>query len=221
MQYVVNRELQVNASLTGFHFTPDDVLRSVLVTNETIAGAGCEFLLKLMTPTLTTAIGDVFQSAFISETGTVMNPYRNGRPDVLPVSALQSPRDQLRDYPCGIELKTTSGSIPGGESPYGKSRLSELTGLTFATGKAKHAPILAVVWDFVAQMPTMTAVFYSQLDSTDWAELSGHGSVAKASGRRKLAKGYIVLTDDATYKMRYMELMGHKNGVELFPWAAQ
>lgn len=36
------------------------------MTNETIAGAGCEFLSKLMTPTLTTAIGDVFQASFIS-----------------------------------------------------------------------------------------------------------------------------------------------------------
>lgn len=210
MKYIINRRFEVDTSLTGFSFTADVVLRSAMVTNDTIAGAGREFLSELMTPTLTTAIGDVFQSVFASETGTVANPYRNGRPDILPIGALDGPRQQLRDYPRGIELKTSAGSVTGG-GRYGKSRLSELNGLTFATGQSKSAPILASVWDFVDELPSITAVFYSQLDPGDWAELTGHGAKAKSSGLRKLASGWIILADDAQYQSRYMKLMGQKS----------
>lgn len=219
MKYKINQRFEVDVSRTGFNFVGDDVAQTAEMTNATVGEVGREFLSKLMTPTLSASVGDVFTSFFTSQTGTIANPQRNGYPDILPIGAQQVPREQLNDFPLGIELKTSAGSVPGGYAPFGKPRLHALNALAFAIGKTRCAPVLALVWDFVAELPTITAVFYAQLDPSDWPDLIGHGSVMKASGRRKLWDGRILIVDDPAYQERYMQLMGMKSGIE--PWLQQ
>jgi hypothetical protein len=118
----------------------------------------------------------------------------------------------LRNYPSGLEVKTTIGNIQQGANlRAGVRRVDRITGLTWQAHHQEVGELMGLTWDFAQEhdkfnLPAITGVFYSdQLEATDWGEISGttgrNTKVCgmKISGRMKMGRGWIALLDEESY----------------------
>lgn len=171
--------------------------------------------------TLSGITGALFADAIAAETGGLVNPIEKGHPDVVPKLASTASEAALRNYPMGLEIKCTVGSVAKGSAlKPGEPRVGALRGLTWQAHHREVRSLLGLVVDFAgdtastARFPIITAAFFSdRLDEHDWGEISGTtGRNTKVTGmtqagRRKLAAGWVAVLDQSPYPEAYGKIL--------------
>lgn len=154
----------------------------------------------------------------------LLNPHQDGYPDLLLMdsmgrealaAALPGSKEPFSPFPPGgIEVKVTCGDV---ETPaqlarrgltkpgIGDQRVHLVRGLSWKAHHRETNNLLALVWDFVEQVPAIAAVlFSSDLSEDDWGRIvqprTGGGrttsvSIMGRSGIGKLCQNTILVLD--------------------------
>lgn len=181
---------------------------------------------------LSSFVGEAFAASLIKVTDGMFrkNPHQDGYPDLLLMdrsgeSLWDSLRGQAGDKKPfspfatgGLEVKATCGSVPSPEQcrraqkqrpDLGDQRIELLKGYDWKAHHRDTNNLLGIVWDFIDEVPSIVAVFYSDsLDYGDWGKIvtptEGGGRTTSVSimtrpGIKKMYDGWVVVIDDRRY----------------------
>ncbi len=113
----------------------------------------------------------------------------------------------------GIEVKATCGNTPpASQSPkplIGEQRIEKIISLDWKAHHRETNNLLAIVWDFINEVPTITACFYrNDLNMDDWGKIvqprkdggrTTSVSIMTAGGVRKMCEGWLAVIDMDAY----------------------
>lgn len=175
--------------------------------------------------TTSAMIGAIFCDTLAAAlAGCLVNPIEKGHPDIIPICGKDCSEAELRNYPQGLEIKTTVGNIVQGTNlRAGQTRIKYLKDITWQAHHREVTELLGLVWDFVNDgtefnFPVITAAFYAaDLTQADWGEISGtEGRNTKvtamlSSGKTKMGSGWIAVINDDDYITAYTKLLRIRN----------
>jgi transcriptional regulator with XRE-family HTH domain len=205
----------------GFSVTSEDIAESANLTSAELEALPFTLFTSIDLKTLSGIVGALFAAHLAKRVGAIVNPIEKGHPDILPKIAQGASEAQLRNYPRGLEVKCTVGSVTkGSELLAGSRRVSKLTGIVWQAHHREVKGFLGLVVDFAGaerdkmRYPVITAAFYANnLIEDDWGAISGtKGRNTKvtamlASGKLKMAEGWILILDEKDYKKKYCTLL--------------
>ena len=202
----------------GFTVDASDVLHAAVLTNSILAKLPASLYKSVDFKTSSSIIGAVFCENLADKVHAIVNPIEKGHPDILPPGAADAKEVDLRNYHCGLEIKSTIGGITKGLNlRAGVKRVAHLTGVTWQAHHRDVRALMGLTWDFVQKhetflYPGITGVFYSaNLLENDWGEISGTtGRNTKVcgmrtSGRAKMGAGWMILWDESEYLQMFQE----------------
>lgn len=113
----------------------------------------------------------------------------------------------------GIEIKATCGSTPSASKIskpiIGEQRIDKITSFDWKAHHRQTNNLLAILWDFIGEIPTIVACFYrNDLGLEDWGKIvqpkndGGHTtsvSIMCSKGVRKMCQGWIAVIDSEKY----------------------
>lgn len=215
----------------GFNITAEHVVAAMIETGSVMGALPLTLFTTIDFKTQSGIVGAVFSAAIASQCSAIVNPIEKGHPDVLPASALNATEAQLRNYPTGLEVKCTIGSVVQGSNPRaGVERVELISGVTWQAHHRGVRALMGLVWDFVGGSarkpahPAITGIYFAgRLVEDDWGKISGTtGRNTKVtgmvkSGHKKMAAGAIAVLDDDRNLTRYAS----KLGVTEFPNLSQ
>lgn len=213
MIYRINDGFNIDC---GFIVTGKNIYDAVDHTNKILADLPSTLYSSIDYKTTSATIGAIFCDSVANFVGAIVNPIEKGHPDLVPPEAAFCSEEQLRHYPCGLEIKCTVGNIEAGANlRAGRTRIDVLTGITWQAHHREVSSLLGLIWDFVDDgktfnYPAITGVFYDDtLVEDDWGKISGTTgrntkvSGMTASGKRKMGAGWVVLIDNEAYIQKY------------------
>jgi len=216
----MNYRINPNFKLTdGFSLDHLNVENAVKATNKYLLSFPSHLYITVDLKTSSSIVGALFCSCLAQNIeGAIVNPIEKGHPDIVPIAANTATEAQLRNYPNGLEIKTTVGNIRSGSGLHaGHTRLEFLTGITWQAHHQEVRELMGLIWDFANtkddfNYPMITGVFFSgDLQLEDWGAISGTtGRNTKvcgmtSSGRSKMKSGWIMIHDK--YYSRYTQLL--------------
>lgn len=220
LKYRLRSSFQIDV---GFPVSITQVSEAVSLTNASLIGLPARLFRSLDYKTTSAIVGSIFCDQIAGITTGIINPIEKGHPDIIPLAGESASEAQLRNYPEGLEVKCTIGSIEQGANlRAGERRVGRLTSISWQAHHREVNELMGIVWDFVQlkdhfRYPAITAVFYADdLTSEDWGQISGTtGRNTKVtgiriSGKRKMAKGWVTLIDDLEYLATYSRVLGSK-----------
>ena len=127
-------------------------------------------------------VGAVFAAELAGQVGEIPNPIEKGHPDIVPRKAIGATEEELRNYPEGLEIKSTLGGVAKGSGlSAGMARIESLTGIVWQAHHRDVRSLMGLIWDFVGGRagdlahPSITGVFYSDtLQENDWGRDQWH-----------------------------------------------
>lgn len=116
----------------------------------------------------------------------------------------------------GIEVKATCGSTPSASAAknitkplIGEQRVSKINAFDWKAHHRTTNHLLAVLWDFIDELPTYVAAFYQDgLTTDDWGAIvqprEGGGrttsvSIMNSTGVKKMCKNWVAVINDQQY----------------------
>lgn len=216
MSYIINNQFTLSS---GFDVTCQNVENAVIATNNYLLSFPAHLYKTVDLKTSSSIIGALFCSCLAQDIPeAIVNPIEKGHPDIVPAEASSATEAQLRNYPLGLEVKTTVGNIKTGSGLHsGNTRLSSLTGITWQAHHQEVRELMGLIWDFVNPLngfffPMITGVYFSNdLQLQDWGAISGiTGRNTKvcgmtSSGKSKMKKGWIMIHE--SYEEKYNQLL--------------
>ena len=167
-------------------------------------------------------VGAVFAAELADEVGAIPNPIEKGHPDIVPVKARSASEAKLRNFPTGLEIKSTVGSVQtGSKRQPSVARIGVLSSLTWQAHHREVTQLMGITWDYVdgtaatPAPPVVTGAFFcSKLTRNDWGEISGTTgrntkvTGMRTSGRRKMSLGAVVTISRAEYLAAFESKLG-------------
>lgn len=208
---------------SGFTIDAGGILNSIQSTSDVIRSLPPSLFRSIDFKTSSGMLGAVFGERLAEAAGAIVNPIEKGHPDVIPIEGQAASEEELRNYPSGIEIKTTIGNVTtGSELHAGDRRIDFLTGITWQAHHREVEALLGLVWDFADELtgqkvllPLITGAFYAnELHREDWGVISGTTgrntkvTGMRVSGKRKMGSGWIAILEDERYIDRYKQLLG-------------
>lgn len=208
------------AIAVGFDINSAQILEAVDLTNSILQDLSASLYRSLDYKTTSAIVGSIFCDNLASRTDCIVNPIEKGHPDLIPKEGANCSEEQLRNYPKGLEIKTTVGNIElGANLRAGEVRVGKLVGITWQAHHREVEQLLGLIWDFVPSVqtfnyPAITAVFYADdLTENDWGKISGTTgrntkvTGMRASGKAKMGAGWVVLIESQEYLEAYSRLL--------------
>jgi len=205
----------------GFEMSYKEVLAAVTNLNAFLCSLPSNLYGSIDFKTTGAMIGAIFCSKLVGQIpNSAINPIEKGYPDIIPLSAVDSTEEVLRNYPIGLEIKGTIGNSKTGVNlRAGQMRIQNLTGITWQAHHREVNHLMGVIWDFVNLIgnfyfPAITGVFFSnELSIEDWGEISGTTgrntkvTGMRSSGKQKMGQGKVLIYDNADYIEKYSRLL--------------
>ncbi|MDT9189987.1 MAG: hypothetical protein P5681_19540 [Limnospira sp. PMC 894.15] len=217
MTYIINPNFHI---LGGFEVNARHIDSALSQTNQFLETIPAAVYKNIDYKTTSSIVGSMFCQSIAEVTEAIVNPIEKGHPDLIPKGSENSPEEELRNYPVGLEVKCTIGNITKGANlRAGQPRINALEGITWQAHHQEVKELLGLVWDFVLNekdfnYPKVTAIFYANnLTQDDWGNISGTRgrntkvTGMKVSGKQKMAAGWVALIDDYLYKQVYQMIM--------------
>lgn len=206
----------------GFVVTALSVRNSVMRTNRVMEALPLSLFRIVDFKAQSGMVGAVFASELASEFGAIPNPIEKGHPDIVPIAAASARESELRNYPQGLEIKSTVGTITQGVKRMpGHARIDNLTSITWQAHHRDVKQLMGITWDYVggsaeqSTPPSVTGVFFAgDLIEDDWGAIAGTTgrntkvTGMKTSGRTKMAAGAIVLLNEERYLRAFRSRIG-------------
>lgn len=209
------------STFCGFTVTSNDIAYAAVMTSNQLQALPFTLFQSIDLKALSGIVGAFFGGHLSKRVGAILNPIEKGHPDIIPRSGQNASEMQLRNYPDGLEIKSTVGNVKKGSNlQTGEKRLSVLTGLTWQAHHQEVKRLLGLVIDFGGQIyggrhfPIITAAFYADnLETENWGQISGTTgrntkvTGLRASGKRKMGAGWTVILDKQEYQQKYENLL--------------
>lgn len=209
----------------GFGVHSAHVLSAIQSTGIVLSALPISLYTTVDLKTQSGIVGAVFAAELATQIGAIPNPIEKGHPDIVPLAAAEATEAELRNYPEGLEIKSTLGNVTKGSGlSAGHERIRSLSGVTWQAHHRDVRALMGLIWDFVGGTksslahPAITGVFYSDiLEEEDWGEISGTTgrntkvTGMRVSGRAKMLRGAIAVIDDPRYATRYASSLGGLN----------
>ena len=179
-------------------------------------------------------VGEVFVKSIesISNGTLTKNPHQDGYPDLLRTDTYEKKdyynsiitKENNKIYPRnkdffspfrygGLEVKATCGNTPPASKVakplIGESRIEILQSFEWKAHHRETNNLLAILWDFINEIPTIVACFYSNnLTVDDWGKIitpkkdggrTTSVSIMNSGGVKKLCDNWVALIDDDIY----------------------
>jgi len=205
----------------GFDVTSRHVEEASGITNNLLLQLPAALYRSLDFKTTSAIVGSLFCESLAAQVRGIVNPIEKGHPDIVPLEAAVAEESQLRNYPQGLEIKTTIGNIEQGANlRAGEKRVAHMTGIIWQAHHRDVRELMGLTWDFLQDhstflYPGITGVFYSaDLTHDDWGMISGTTgrntkvSGMKSSGKRKMGSGWVLLVDDGDYARMFESTLG-------------
>lgn len=179
-------------------------------------------------------VGEYFAKSVqaFSEDGLQSNLHQDGYPDLLltntperkiyfkslytEIDGKKHPHDKALFSPFkygGVEVKATCGSTPSAsvmpKPLIGEQRIDLLSSFDWKAHHRETNNLLAILWDFVDEVPTVVACFYrNDLSVDDWGKIvqpkDGGGrttsvSIMTSDGVSKMCQGWLAVINDERY----------------------
>jgi hypothetical protein len=224
VKYLINDAVTFHV---GFELTVRHVVEAIRQTNIALGALPFTLYKSIDYKTSSSIVGALFCAEIASVTTGIVNPIEKGHPDVLPGSAAKASEERLRNYPEGLEVKTTIGSVTQGRDlRAGSPRIGDLTAITWQAHHREVRELLGLVWDFVPDtsggtqhfLPTVTGAFYTRtLEPDDWGAISGTTgrntkvTAMKTSGRAKMGRGWVAVFAVDAYVRKYTNILAIPN----------
>ncbi len=218
MSYRVRKDFSVRV---GFNLNASDVVHAATLTNGVLSTLPASLYRSLDFKTSSAILGAVFCEHLADRTRAMVNPIEKGHPDIVPRAAAGATEAQLRNYPSGLEVKSTIGNIvQGANLRAGVKRVAQITSITWQAHHRDVRELMGLAWDFVQERdsfyyPGITGVFYSSdLVMDDWGTISGTTgrntkvSGMRASGKNKMGQGWVLIWDDDAYVEVFERVLG-------------
>lgn len=218
MDYRVREDFAI---CVGFAVDASDVLHAAGLTNGILSSLPASLFRSIDFKTTSSIVGSVFCESLADRIDGIVNPIEKGHPDIVPHGAAEATEAELRNYPEGLELKTTIGNIEKGANlRAGEKRIGRITGITWQAHHRDVAELMGLTWDFVHAtdsfvFPAITGAFYSaSLEEGDWGAISGTTgrntkvSGMRVSGKQKMGSGWVLLLDDDEYLEMFAKTLG-------------
>ena len=125
----------------------------------------------------------------------------------------------------GIEVKATCGTTPpASQVPkplIGEQRINLLNSFDWKAHHRDTNNLIGILWDFIDEVPTIIAVFYSNnLSQEDWGRIvhpkvdggrTTSVSIMNSSGVKKMCTSWIAVLDDKKYieKLKLKKWIGY------------
>jgi transcriptional regulator with XRE-family HTH domain len=216
--YRLNENFSIDC---GFKVNSKDICTSVLNTAKQLQGLPFALYQSIDLKTLSSIAGAVFAGCLARQVDAIVNPIEKGHPDIIPKSGHAATEAELRNYPCGLEVKVTVGNVKqGSELAAGQSRVTALSSLTWQAHHQEVESLLGLVIDFAGATeknryyPIITGVFFADnLSMSDWGEISGTTgrntkvTGIKSSGKAKMGQGWVLLLEREDYLSKYSKLL--------------
>lgn len=215
--YLIRPNFEINC---GFHVTSVQIHQAIQLTTQTLAGLPDILFSSIDLKATSGMVGALFISSLAEQVvDAIPNPIEKGYPDLIPIAGLKASEKELRNYGKGLEVKCTVGNvITGSQLQSGDMRIQYLSQLTWQAHHREVDSLLGLVWDFAGEeyngryKPIITGAFYaSNLIQDDWGAISGTEgrntkvTGMKASGKRKMGAGWVVLLNSAEYLQKYQK----------------
>lgn len=126
----------------------------------------------------------------------------------------------------GIEIKATCGTTPSAKimaKPIiGEKRIDKMVSFDWKAHHRQTNNLLAILWDFINDVPTIVACFYrNDLVIDDWGKIvqpkidggrTTSVSIMTSLGVSKMCKGWIAIIDDDEYinKLSHEKWIGYR-----------
>ena len=209
------------STLCGFAVTSSDIAYASIMASNQLRELPFTLFQSIDLKTISGMVGALFSTHLARKVGAIINPIEKGHPDIIPSAGAGASEEQLRNYPDGLEVKSTVGNVAKGcNLQTGETRLSKLTNLTWQAHHRKVERLLGLVVDFAGRdvdgkhYPIITAVFYADdLEVEDWGKISGTTgrntkvTGMRVSGKKKMGAGWVVILDKWEYQQRYGEIL--------------
>lgn len=208
--YILNQGFSY---MSGFTVTAIDVYNSVVRTNRVLDALPNSLFRTVDFKSQSGMVGAIFVSELASEVEAIPNPIEKGHPDIVPLEATTASERELRNYPLGLEIKSTVGNVTrGAKRAPGVERIGSLEGLTWQAHHRNVTQLMGLTWDYVGgstslpRPPVITGVFFADdLVQDDWGSIAGTTgrntkvTGMKVSGKYKMSSGAVVLLNDSRY----------------------
>ena len=217
MNYKVKLDTRINC---GFLVTAEHIYKAANNTNKFLRDLPPNLYLSIDYKTTSAIIGALFGDELAKVTDGYVNPIEKGHPDIIPIDGSTLTEEELRNYPEGLEIKCTVGSVEKGSNlRAGTKRLGKLTGITWQAHHREVTELTGVSWDFAERehnfnYPMITGIFYSnELTVDDWGLISGTtGRNTKVtgmlkSGKKKMGSGWVAILNCDGYIEKYSRLL--------------
>jgi len=216
--YILNNTFSTSC---GFNVSADNVHSAVLSSNDLLEELPFHLYTNIDLKTLSSIVGALFCACLAQNVGAIVNPIEKGHPDIIPLEGANASEEQLRNYPKGLEIKTTVGNVTtGSDLTPGKERIQHLSDITWQAHHREVTQLMGLVTDFAGKAigdlkyPIITGVFYSDtLSVDDWGAISGTtGRNTKVTGMRKSGKikmghRWVTILNHKDYRNTYQELL--------------
>jgi hypothetical protein len=217
MNYIVNENFKYSS---GFTVKSENVLTAINNSNNTLLHNPANLYKTVDLKTTSAILGALFCSCLAdSIPEAIVNPIEKGHPDIIPENGKSATEEELRNFPYGLEIKTTVGNVKtGAKLQPGENRLHSLTGITWQAHHQEVKELMGIIWDFDNAFndfnyPIITGIYFAaNLTLDDWGAISGTtGRNTKvcgmtASGRLKMVNGWIAV--HTKYYEKYNKLLG-------------
>jgi hypothetical protein len=213
VQYIVRDNFAIDV---GFVVNSARVIEALELTNNLLGDLPSSLYRSIDYKTTSSMVGALFCESLASRVDCIVNPIEKGHPDLIPKDGAACSEEELRNYPKGLEVKTTVGNIEKGANlRAGEIRVGRLVGITWQAHHREVKELMGLVWDFVRSeqkfnSPAVTGVFYSDgLTTEDWGEISGTTgrntkvTGMRSSGKLKMGAGWVALLHDEMYMEAY------------------
>lgn len=218
MGYVIREEFRIDV---GFSVDAEHIAEATELTNSILDDLPSTLYTSIDYKTTSAIVGSLFCDSIARRCGCIVNPIEKGHPDLIPKEGADCTEEELRNYPHGLEVKSTVGNIERGANlRAGEPRVAKLVGITWQAHHREVRELLGLVWDFpklgqAFNYPVITGVFHSgALVTDDWGKISGTTgrntkvTGMRVSGKTKMGAGWVALLANEEYLEAYAELLG-------------
>jgi hypothetical protein len=165
----------------GFRVTAKEVIAAVGQANRVFRTLPLSLYLTIDLKAQSGIVGAIFAAELATRAGAIPNPIEKGHPDIVPATAVSASEALLRNYPRGLEIKSTIGGVAkGSELGAGQARIDSLVNVVWQAHHRDVRALMGLVWDFVGgtkselSHPAITGVFYTaELLEQDWGTIAG------------------------------------------------
>lgn len=216
IEYLINPSFCINR---GFECNCTHIKDAALSSNNKLKTFPFSLFQSIDYKTSSTIVGRIFCECLSEKTGAIVNPIEKGHPDIIPIEGINASERELRNYPLGIEVKSTVGNvIQGSKLKPGNPRINLLNGITWQAHHREVNNLLGIIWDFnyitESKSPIISGIFYSnELSPEDWGAISGTtGRNTKVtamltSGKHKMGRGWILILQAERYIEIYQRIL--------------